>query len=55
MKIPNLQIIGIEEEDTEVKGTETIFKKIVENLLKLKKKAYPGYTEHQINRTKSSP
>lgn len=46
MKRPNLQIIGTEEEGTQVKVTENIFSKVIgENFSNLKKEVLIGVQE----------
>jgi hypothetical protein len=60
MKKPNLKIIGIEgEEEAQVKGTENIFNKIIEENFPILTKEIPikyrKHTEHQIERTRNSP
>ena len=57
MKRPNLRIIGIEEnEESQFKGPENVFNKIIEeNFPNIKKEMYIRYKkpiEHQINGTR---
>jgi len=56
MKRPNLRIIGIEEnEDSQLKGPEYIFNKIIENFPNLKKemaRKVQKPTEHQTHGTR---
>lgn len=53
MKRPNLRIVGIEEEESQLKGPENIFNKIIEeNFPDLKKKMLvkvQQVSEHQID------
>ena len=50
MKRPNLRIIGIEEEDSQLKGPENIFNKIKEeNFPNLKKEMDKKVREHQTD------
>ena len=53
MKRPNLRIIGIEEgEEVQLKGTENLFNKIIEenipNIKKIPKLRFKKLTENQI-------
>ena len=58
-KRPNLRIIGIEEEEVQLKGTENIFNKLIEitftNLKKICIQRYEKLIKCQIDRTKKSP